>query len=58
VGGDCTFVATATPLVSFVPKIVMMLPGATLTEESEAAFTTRRFWALRVLEITHNNAAY
>ena len=33
--------AFATPLVRLVPKIVKILPGERLTEESEAAFTIR-----------------
>jgi len=45
------------PLVSFVLKIVTILPGATLTEDSEATSTTRRFWAGRALEIAHWNVA-
>src|SRR5450759_2243076 len=56
-GGFVASVSEATPLVRYVPKIVMILPGATLPEDREAAFTTRRFWAGRVLEITHNHAA-
>jgi hypothetical protein len=56
-GGLAASAAEATPVVSFIPKIVMILPGATLPEDREAALTTRKFWAERVIEITHNNVA-
>src|SRR5260370_35943639 len=54
VGGVCTLLAAATLVVSCVPKIVMVLPGETLTEDSDAALTIRRFWARLVLPSTKN----
>jgi hypothetical protein len=56
-GGCWTSGANATPVASFVPNIVMMLPGATLTADSDAALTTLKFWAGRMLETTHNSTA-
>ena len=42
VGAVLASSAAATPRVSCLPKIVTMLPGATLTSDNEAALTIRK----------------